>query len=364
MPAYDFLSGVASAVEKQSNALQAYGLQKREQEREQQERTQYNQVFTELGQFLASGQEIPEERIQTWTQMMGAAPTEIVTAFSNAMNTLGNRREEQQYRTAQTGIAQEGLNLQKQQLRQGASEFDRILADAVAERTWRSREADLDRKAQRQIAGMQMSNRQMEETFNRVRMLQAQYAYAENDDTRKAIEQQINKALGINVSNTPQDRGASKTPQEWIQSLGNIDDATARTRLLSIRNQFQEGSADRKSVNDAILLLSPDVPNSNNISDVPIGTQPSNATGSRWFLMGDPENEGRAALPRLKTDRERLTSEYNSLRQIAINKTDRESKPESMRNETEKKRELDRVISKINSIERTLRNFEEYRRTR
>ena len=124
MPAYDFLSGVASAVEKQSNALQAYGLQKREQEREQQERTQYNQVSTELGQFLASGQEIPEERIQTWTSMMGAAPPEIVTAFTNAMNTLGNRREEQQYRTVQTGIPQEGLNLQRQQLRQRIRDRD------------------------------------------------------------------------------------------------------------------------------------------------------------------------------------------------------------------------------------------------
>lgn len=258
MPAYDFLSGVASAVEKQSNALQAYGLQKREQEREQQERTQYNQVFTELGQFLASGQEIPEERIQTWTQMMGAAPTEIVTAFSNAMNTLGNRREEQQYRTAQTEIAQEhNAIIREGQLAEG-KRFSQQLDETIRRNNL---EAEIEKERMRsneRITGMQTSGSQMSEIIDRVKALQTQYMYAEDDNARRAITQEINEALGINVSNTPR---PSKTPEEWIQSLGNIDDATARTRLLSIRNQFQEGTADRKSVNDAILMLTPDVSN-------------------------------------------------------------------------------------------------------
>ena len=303
MPAYDFLSGVASAVEKQSNALQAYGLQKREQEREQQERTQYNQVFTELGQFLASGQEIPEERIQTWTSMMGAAPPEIVTAFTNAMNTLGNRREEQQYRTVQTGIAQEGLNLQRQQLRQGASEFDRRLADAVAERTWRSGEAELDRALQRQIAGMQMSNRQMEETFNRVKMLQAQYAYAEDDNTKKAIEQQINEALGINVSGKTGGGSGAFTPEianQYItQAKNNLG---LRANPYTTRIELERmARAEQDPTKRSHIRLS--------INEIPLPDTNTPADTS----TADTNNNRNVAINTLSRQIDNLTNEYNRL---------------------------------------------------
>lgn len=55
------------------------------------------------------------------------------------------------------------------------------------------------------------------------------------------------------------------------------------------------------------------------------------------------------------------TVEYNEYLEIARNATDREDKGIAMGNAIEKKRELDRVISDIESIERTLRYFDEYR---
>lgn len=258
MPAYDFLSGVASAVEKQSNALQAYGLKKREQEREQQERTQYNQVFTELGQFLASGQEIPEERIQTWTSMMGAAPPEIINAFSNAMNMLGQRRQQASQFEVTTGIAQEQNRLARERLRIDQSQFAENLRQKVLDRDRLTTEGALNRAAELERARIAAGGKVNPEAQMIISFLSSNATIDEN--VRKSYQDRLNQLVGVTVNEQPPPPGASKTPQEWIQSLGNIDDATARIRLLSIRNQFQEGTADRKSVNDAILMLTPDVP--------------------------------------------------------------------------------------------------------
>ena len=289
MPAYDFLSGVASAVEKQSNALQAYGLQKREQEREQQERTQYNQVFTELGQFLASGQEIPEERIQTWTQMMGAAPTEIVTAFSNAMNTLGNRREEQQYRTAQTGIAQEGLNLQKQQLRQGASEFDRRLADAVAERTWRSGEADLDRKAQRQIAGMSRAQ-QNDITERLISMVSSSGAAGGFDPNSLAslLNEVLEKKGFTQRVRIDTGSGIAKTPQQYITEATNSIGAANVSKTLLIQWLSNKQSQSRVAGNnEEVNALQLAIDNISSLPDAPVETTREDMSRA-WVGSGSP----------------------------------------------------------------------------
>lgn len=289
MPAYDFLSGVASAVEKQSNALQAYGLQKREQEREQQERTQYNQVFTELGQFLASGQEIPEERIQTWTQMMGAAPPEIVTAFSNAMNTLGSRREEQQYRTAQTGIAQEGLNIQRQQLQQGASEFDRRLADAVAERDWRSRESALDRTSQMQIAGMSRAQ-QNDITDRLISMVSSSGAAGGFDPNSLAslLNEVLEKKGFTQRVRIDTGSGIAKTPQQYITEATNSIGAANVSKTLLIQWLSNKQSQSRVAGNnEEVNALQLAIDNISSLPDTPVKTTREDMSRA-WVGSGSP----------------------------------------------------------------------------
>lgn len=251
MPAYDFLSGVASAVEKQSNALQAYGLQKREQEREQQERTQYNQVFTELGQFLASGQEIPEERIQTWTNMMGAAPPEIVTAFTNAMNTLGNRREEQQYRATQNEIAQETLKIQRgnfdiNKIESAANiqyRIDKMLQDrALAEAQMRSNE---------KIAGLSRE-RQNDITDRLISLVSSSGAAGEFDpNSLVGLLNEVLAKKGFTQRVTiDQGLGRTKTPQEYIDEAAMSIGADRVNKTLLIQWLINKHNQSRASGNN------------------------------------------------------------------------------------------------------------------
>ena len=289
MPAYDFLSGVASAVEKQSNALQAYGLKKREQEREQQERAQYNQVFTELGQFLASGQEIPEERIQTWTQMMGAAPTEIVSAFTNAMNTLGKTREERQYHTAQTKIAQEhNAIIREGQLAEG-KRFSQQLDETIRRNNL---EAEIEReriKSNERIAGMSRAQ-QNDITERLISMVSSSGAAGGFDPNSLAslLNEVLEKKGFTQRVRIDTGSGIAKTPQQYITEATNSIGAANVSKTLLIQWLSNKQSQSRVAGNnEEVNALQLAIDNISSLPDTPVKTTREDMSRA-WVGSGSP----------------------------------------------------------------------------